>query len=111
MVVDAKFEGLFCQELERKCKSNHLVSWVKNDHLDFKIWYSYKGEIKIYYPDFILKYDELNFKIIELKGFKKDQDEFKWNAIKEWVIAINNQKKYGSWDFLSILNKDDFNKI
>ncbi len=111
MVVDAKFEGLFCQELERKCKSNHLVSWVKNDHLNFKIWYSYKGEIKIYYPDFILKYDELNFKIIELKGFKKDQDEFKWNAIKEWVIAINNQKKYGSWDFLSILNTDDFNKI
>ena len=58
-----------------------------------------------------MKYDESNFKIIELKGLKKDQDEFKWNAIKEWVIAINNQKKYGSWDFLSILNTDDFNKI
>ena len=111
MVVDSKFEGLFCQELERRCKTNNLISWVKNDHLSFRIWYPYKGEIKTYYPDFILKYDEFNFKIIETKGLKKDQDEYKWNAIREWIIAINNQKKYGNWEFLSISNKDEFNKI
>lgn len=110
MVIDSKFEAKFGQHLERMGASGKILSWVKNDHLGFKIWYVFKGEIKTYYPDFIIKTNDKNFLIIETKGIKKDRDEFKWNAIKEWVIAINNAN-IGHWKFETILTSDDFNKI
>ena len=110
MVIDSNFEAEFSQHLERLGSSEKILSWVKNDHLGFKIWYVFKGEVKTYYPDFIIKIDEDNFLIIETKGLKKDQDEFKWNAIKEWVIAINNLN-FGNWRFETILKKEDFKKI
>ena len=111
VVVDSKFEGLFANELERVCKSGKLLSWVKNDHLGFKIWYLYKGEIKAYYPDFILRFNNDKYLIVETKGRKKDIDDYKWNAITQWVQSINNIGSYGVWKFLTIFNKDEFNKI
>ena len=110
MVADSKFEVELCQHLERMGSSGKIFSWAKNAHLGFKIWYVFKGEIKTYYPDFIIKINEENFVIIETKGIKKDQDEFKWNAMKEWIIAINN-KDFGNWKFETIFSKNDFNKI
>ena len=110
MVIDSNFEAEFSQHLERLGSSKKILSWVKNDHLGFKIWYVFKGEVKTYYPDFIIKIDEDNFLIIETKGLKKDQDEFKWNAIKEWVISINNLS-LGNWKFETVITKEDFNKI
>jgi type III restriction enzyme len=111
MVVHSKFEGLFCQELERLAKESKIKSWVKNDHLGFKIWYVYKGEVHNYYPDFIIDKGEDNFLVIETKGFKEDQDEYKWNALKEWCIAVNNNKEYGVWEFRVILKKEEFSTI
>ena len=110
MVIDSNFEAEFSQHLERLSSQGKILSWVKNDHLGFKIWYVFKGQIKTYYPDFIIKIDEENFIIIETKGIKKDQDEFKWNAIKEWVIAVNNGD-FANWKFETVLAKEDFNKI
>ena len=110
MVIDSNFEAEFSQHLERLSLNGKILSWVKNDHLGFKIWYVFKGEIKTYYPDFIIKIDEENFVIIETKGIKKDQDEFKWNAIKEWVISVNNGD-FANWKFETVLTKEDFNKI
>ena len=111
MVVDSNFEGLFCQELERLGKNRKIISWVKNDHIGFKIWYVFKGEVHTYNPDFIVKIDNKKFLIVETKGSKQDQDEYKWNALKEWCIAINNLKTYGEWKFTQILKKEEFKKL
>jgi type III restriction enzyme len=111
MVVDSNFEGLFCQELERLGKSKKIYSWVKNDHIDFKVWYVFKGEVHAYYPDFIIKINEKKYLIIETKGNKKDQDEYKWNALKEWCIAVNNQIKFGNWQFKQLYKSEDFKKL
>jgi type III restriction enzyme len=111
MVVDSNFEGLFCQELERLGKNKKIHSWVKNDHIDFKVWYVFKGEVHAYYPDFIIKINEKKYLIIETKGNKKDQDEYKWNALKEWCIAVNNQIKFGNWEFKQLYNLEDFKKL
>ena len=111
MVVDSNFEGLFSQELERIASKEKIFSWVKNDHIGFKIWYVYKGEVHAYYPDFLIKINNENYLIVETKGVKKDQDEYKWNALKEWCLAINNLKNYGNWNFTQIFKKEDFNKI
>ena len=111
MVVHSKFEGLFCQELERLGKVNKIKSWAKNDHLGFKIWYVYKGEVHNYYPDFIIDKGDNKFIVVETKGFKEDQDEYKWNALKEWCIAVNNNKEYGLWEFKVMLKKEEFNTL
>jgi len=111
MVVDSNFEGLFCQELERLGKSQKIVSWVKNDHIGFKIWYIFKGQVHTYFTDFIIKINNYKFLIVETKGSKNDQDEYKWNALKEWCIAINNLKTYGEWKFTQILKKEEFKKL
>ena len=111
MVSDSKFEGLFCQELERLGRNKKIYSWVKNDHLGFKIWYVFKGEVHAYYPDFIVKINEKKFLIVETKGNKKDQDEYKWNALKQWCIAINNKDEFGLWEFMAIFKLSDFKKL
>ena len=111
MVVDSKFEGLFCQELERLAKNKKIISWVKNDHIGFKVWYIFKGEVHSYFPDFIIKINDQKNLIIESKGVKDDQDEYKWNALKEWCLAVNNSQKYGNWDFRQLYKIEDFKKI
>ena len=111
MVVDSKFEGLFCQELERLAKNKKIISWVKNDHIGFKVWYVFKGEVHSYYPDFIIKINDQKHIIIETKGVKDDQDEYKWNALKEWCLAVNNSQKYGNWDFKQVYKIEDFKKL
>ena len=110
MVVDTKFEAKFCNELERKCSAGEFISWVKNDHLGFKIWYTYKGEVKTYFPDFIIKCDSNNYLIVETKGYKTDQDDYKWNAMQEWIIAVNNAS-FGHWEFITIFSEEEFIKI
>ena len=42
---------------------------------------------------------------------KDDQDEFKWNALKEWCLAVNNSQKYGNWDFRQVYKIEDFKKL
>ena len=111
MVVDSKFEGLFCQELERLAKNKKIIYWVKNDHIGFKVWYVFKGEVHSYYPDFIIKINDQKHIIIETKGVKDDQDEYKWNALKEWCLAVNNSQKYGNWDFKQVYKIEDFKKL
>ena len=111
MVVDSKFEGLFCQELERLAKNKKIISWVKNDHIGFKVWYVFKGEVHAYYPDFIIKISKDKYLIVETKGIKEDQDEFKWNALKEWCLAVNNEKQHGTWDFKQAYKIEDFKKL
>lgn len=111
IVVDSNFEGLFGQELERLAKIEKIYCWVKNDHIGFKVWYVYKGEVHSYTPDFIIKISDERFLIIEIKGNKTDQDEFKWNALKEWCLAVNNTKKYGKWTFEQIYKVEDFKKL
>ena len=64
-----------------------------------------------YFPDFIIKINNYKFLIVETKGSKNDQDEYKWNALKEWCIAINNLKTYGEWKFTQILKKEEFKKL
>ena len=78
---------MFCQELERLAtsKQKNNFTWVKNDHIGFKVWYVFKGEVQSYYPDFIIKINDQKHVIFETKGVKDDQDEFKWK-LKSGVL-------------------------
>lgn len=85
-----------------------VVSYVKNDHLDFTIPYEYQGKRHEYRPDFIARLkskdgSEINA-IIEIKGFETDKDRQKRVAAKKWVKAINNHGGFGEWVYVYCRN-------
>lgn len=106
IVIDSKWEGSVAFELERE-RMPGLISWVKNDHLGFEIYYLWKGKVHTYYPDFILKFENDKYVILEVKGQKTEQDEAKWVAAREWIRAVNLSGNFGTWDFRAIEKPKD----
>ena len=96
-------EGKICAELERDRIPN-LLSWFKNDRIGFEIYYSHKGKSKTYFPDFIIKFKNDNYVILETKGLKRDKDKEseKIENVKEWIKAVNHTGSYGKWFFSEI---------
>lgn len=97
IVVDSGWEGIGL-EFERS-RIPGLISWAKNDHLGFEIFYLWQGQAKIYYPDFIIKFQNNRHLILEVKGQVTEQDKAKWVAVREWVSAVNAAGNFGTWEF------------
>lgn len=97
IVVDSGWEKVGF-EFERD-RIQSLISWAKNDHLGFEIYYIYQGQLKTYYPDFIINIESERYLILEVKGQKTDQDKSKWQAANEWVTAVNIDGRFGKWEF------------
>lgn len=56
------------------------IEWIKPNK---GIEYEWNNSIHLYYPDFYLpKYD----KYIEVKGYKIDRDNYKWNVLSNLII-------------------------
>ncbi len=111
VVVDSKWEGSLAFELERD-RIPEIVSWVKNDHLGFEIFYLWKGSLHTYFPDFIIKFKNDRHLILEVKGKKLDQDNAKWAATEEWAKAVNVNGNFGNWEFKVLRNpKELFDKV
>jgi hypothetical protein len=36
---------------------------------------------------------------LEVKGQTAEQDKAKWQAVKEWIIAVNANGSFGTWKF------------
>jgi len=94
IVVDSTWEASEAFGLD---KSQYIDAWVKNDHLGFAILYNYKGVVRKYYPDFIIKLQNGNFLILEIKGQKTDFDRTKRSYLRQWVEAVNNHGGFGVW--------------
>ena len=97
IVIDSGWEKVGF-EFERD-RIAGIESWVKNDHLGFEIYYLWQGQIKTYFPDYIIKFEKDRFLLLEIKGQVKEQDQAKWQAAEEWVKAVNNDGKFGTWKF------------
>lgn len=37
--------------------------------------------------------------IIEVKGVETQQDQVKWEYLKEWIQAVNEYGGFGKWDW------------
>ncbi|MEW6615327.1 MAG: BPTD_3080 family restriction endonuclease [Thermodesulfobacteriota bacterium] len=97
IVVDSGWEKVGF-EFERN-RIQGIMSWVKNDHLGFEIYYLWQGQTKTYYPDFIIRFEDRRNLILEVKGQTTEQDKAKWQAAKEWVNAVNADGRFGKWEF------------
>jgi type III restriction enzyme len=92
--VDSKMEAIEAQILQN---SDFVDSFVKNDHLHFIIWYTWEGQSRRYYPDFLVKLRNGKMLVLETKGIDDEQNRIKRKALQEWIIAVNANHKEQQW--------------
>ncbi len=92
-------------------KSHLVVSYVKNDHLDFVIPYVYSGITHNYRPDFLVKLKNGITLILEIKGYEDEEARVKKDAALRWVKAVNNWGQMGKWAYAVCKNPQKLSEI
>jgi len=80
-----------------------VVSYVRNDHLDFTIPYDFGAHRHAYVPDFLVRCrtDEGEMTVIlEVKGYESEQDRAKESAARRWISAVNHHGEFGRWELV-----------
>ena len=100
-VYDSTWEASEAFELDR---NPAVAAWVKNDHLGFEVLYIYKGVVRKYRPDFIIRLASGTTLVLETKGQDTEQDQTKRRFLDEWVKAVNAHGGLGSWRYGVVLH-------
>jgi type III restriction enzyme len=90
--------------------NDDVVSYVKNDHLDFLIPYVHQGKTFSYIPDFIVRLkqrdgDVLRTLIVEVSGTQKSAGPTKAKADTarlQWCRSVNNAGNHGRWGYIEV---------
>ncbi len=93
-VFDSTWEASESFELDR---NPEVAAWVKNDHLGFEVLYIYKGVVRKYRPDFIIRLASGTTLVLETKGKDTEQDQTKRRFLDEWAKAVNAHGGFGHW--------------
>ena len=93
-VFDSTWEASEAYELDH----NPLVdAWVKNDHLGFEVLYVYRGVVRKYRPDYIIRLKTGNMLVLETKGQPDQQTQAKRRTLEQWTQAVNQHGGFGHW--------------
>jgi type III restriction enzyme len=100
VVLDSTWENMAAYFFER---SPHVLAYVKNDHLDFELFYEWRGELHRYLPDYIVRlhageHGTVNL-VLEVKGLEDEQDRAKRALAEKWCKAVNNDGRFGVWAY------------
>jgi len=93
-VYDSTWEASEAFTLDR---DPGVEAWVKNDHLGFDVLYVYKGVVRKYRPDFLIRLANGKMLVLEVKGEDNQQNETKRRFLDEWCRAVNEQGGFGTW--------------
>jgi type III restriction enzyme len=74
-----------------------VAAWVKNDHLGFEVLYVYRGVVRKYRPDFLVRLENGDMLVLETKGQDTEQDKVKRRYLDEWTEAVNAHGGFGRW--------------
>jgi len=96
VVYDSTWEKAVADMCEREPL---VVAWAKNDHLDFKVRYLYRGSSRNFIPDYLLRLRNSKTLVLEVKGQDSEQNRAKRAAMQTWVQAVNEQGGFGNWVF------------
>jgi type III restriction enzyme len=105
---EAKLAEIFDNEMDE------VIHYAKNFQLGFIIPYTFNGEEKSYFTDYLIHVDDghgaddyLNL-ILEVSGeARKDKATKVATTRNLWVPAINNHGGFGRWAFLEIVDPWD----
>lgn len=87
-------------QLEKLAKEGVVLSYARNDRLEFNIPYELYGNPQVYEPDFIVRLRNGLNVVLEIKGKQFEDTDAKHQAAKRWVAAVNHWGRLGQWDFL-----------
>lgn len=107
-VYDSAWEANEAFELDH---NPDVDAWVKNDHLSFEILYVYRGVVRKYRPDFLVRFKPGNLLVLETKGKDTEQDRRKREFLSEWVNAVNGHGGFGHWSWDVSLNPGDIKDV
>lgn len=93
-VFDSTWEASEAFELDR---NPNVAAWVKNDHLGFEITYSYKGAIRKFRPDYLVRLTCGKVLVLEVKGQDTQEQQTKREFLDEWIRAVNGDGGFGTW--------------
>ncbi|NLI12963.1 BPTD_3080 family restriction endonuclease [Pelotomaculum propionicicum] len=94
VVFDSTWEASEAFELDH---NDNVAACVKNDHLGFEILYIYKGVVRKYRPDFLVRLTNGKMLVLEVKGREDEQSKTKRKFLNEWVQAVNAHGGFGRW--------------
>jgi type III restriction enzyme len=107
-VFDSRWEASEAFELDR---SPHVAAWVKNDHLGFEITYSFRGVIRKFRPDYLVRLTNGLMLVLEVKGQDNQEQQTKREFLSEWVRAVNGHGGFGTWVSDVSRNPNDIHEI
>ncbi len=96
VVYDSTWEKLVADICE---DHPHIIAWAKNDHLDFKVRYLWRGSSRNFVPDYLIRLANGKTLVLEVKGQDSQQNAEKRAAMETWVKAVNEQGGFGQWAF------------
>ena len=91
--------------------SSLVDAWVKNDHLGFEVLYVYRGVVRKYRPDFVIRLKSGNLLVLETKGQPDEQSRSKRRALEQWTQAVNQHGGFGQWTSDVSYNPGDIKDI
>lgn len=94
LVGDASWEGYAANVFE---SCDDVISYAKNDHLNFQIHYMWAGSRRRYVPDFLVRLASGKTLVLEIKGQDNPQNQAKRDALGEWIMAVNTTGRFGDW--------------
>jgi type III restriction enzyme len=95
-VFDSTWEASEAFELDR---NKHVAAWVKNDHLSFEVLYIFKGVVRKFYPDFLIRLTNGTMLVLEVKGQDSQENRTKREFLDEWTKAVNAHGGFGCWSW------------
>lgn len=91
--------------------SDAVAAWVKNDHLAFEILYIYRGVVRKYRPDFLIRMKNGDMLVLETKGQDSEQDKVKRRYLDEWTQAVNAHGGFGQWHAAVVQNPGEIRDV
>ena len=95
-VYDSTWEASEAFELDH---NPTIEAWAKNDHLGFEVVYVYRGVVRKYRPDFLIRLKSGKMLVLETKGQDDEQNRTKRRFLDEWTRAVNEQGEFGTWEW------------
>jgi type III restriction enzyme len=91
--------------------SSEVAAWAKNDHLGFEVFYVYRGVVRKYRPDFLVRLRSGDMLVLETKGQDTEQDEVKRQYLEEWVQAVNAHGGFGRWRWAVVRHPGEIRNV
>jgi len=93
-VYDSKWEASESFELDR---NSNAAAWAKNDHLGFEILYVFRGVVRKFRPDYLIRLKNNKMLVLEVKGQDTHESKTKREFLDEWTRAVNQHGSFGTW--------------